>query len=168
MTREEYRAVTQIQSAEEAKSWLESTRMLFIASIGFYVAMQFAYYGTSASIDDGVVSVIYLFLFFYLLVHCIRLIRRTRDVTSAHIIWYFLFAPVSWLWFYTDLVKPLKIIIGEIEPPAELPKRRVLTSEERKRVSKRFWRTILWTTVISFLALIGVTAVIVLISETQR
>jgi hypothetical protein len=48
---------------------------------------------------------------------CWNVIQKTEQVTRAHIVFSILLAPLSWIWFYPQLVEPLEVIAGLRMPP---------------------------------------------------
>jgi hypothetical protein len=169
MTREEYIAKTQIKSVDEARSRLTHLRILFAVVFAFIVLLR----GGAGQIDQDTYSLIwvaYIALLIYFVVYCVKVIKLTSHVTKANAFWSIIFAPISWFWFYPEITKPLKIIIGEIEPPEKLLDHH--HSEEAKKAreasNKRYWKTVK-IVVIIFFALLGVAiAFIVIDSQTHN
>ena len=151
MTQEEYRARTLIQTPEEAKTRLVHLQELFFAVFGARIFI---------SLSVGFVTLdVYRFLLLahvtlivYFVIYCMKVIKLTRDVTRADLVWSILFAPISWLWFYPEITKPLRIILGELPPPDKLP-----TREERaalrKAVNGNYWKSLLIIVGLCFLCM---------------
>ncbi|MDQ5952303.1 MAG: hypothetical protein QG626_430 [Patescibacteria group bacterium] len=122
LTRDEYQAQTGIASAEEAKRYLGRLKGVFGFIFVYLVAVNLVQ--TVADEEFLIVfSLVYLVCLAGFVAYCWRVIRLTKKVTQANILFSILFAPISWIWFYPELVKPLKIIAGEMEPPEALPVR---------------------------------------------
>lgn len=141
MTREEYQAETDITSPEEAQALLSKLQWLFIGVFGFRLCI----YAIEKNIYPS--SLLFLLLcdvalVIYFVVFCLKVIRLTRTVTKANVFWSIFLAPISWAWFYPEITKPLKIIIGELPPPEKIQ-----TMEERKAMRKaintNYWKTLL-------------------------
>lgn len=139
MTKEEYMARTNIKSVDEAAGYLTRLKILFISvAVGMVVTRA----GTE-SIDANIYSAIwfaYIALLVYFVYFCVKVIKAEKIAnTSAALS--IIFAPISWIWFYPGITEPLKIIIGEKQPPHSLPAE--LSHEERekrkKAADKAFW-----------------------------
>jgi len=139
MTREEYMARTNIKSVEEAQGYLSRLKFLFIAVFVGMIIVK----GGAESINEDVYMLIWLvdiILLIYFVVYCVKVIKAEKIAkTSAALS--IIFAPISWIWFYPAITEPLKIIIGEKEPPYSLPPE--LSPEEKearkKAGDKAFW-----------------------------
>jgi len=148
MTKEEYRAQTEIANAEEAAEYLWNLRAMFIAVFaaryGVYFLGSFGFTSQMIQVYAFCLGGLCLFFIYY----CLKIIRLTKNVTKANAIWSILFAPLSWFWFYPEITKPLKIITGEIEPPASIQ-----PIEERRQIEqaswKRYWKTLIIVFLIS-------------------
>ena len=161
MTREEYQSHTGIKSAEEARQHMVNLRVFFVSVFVTMVGLRmFAH--TIALANHS----LYLFLWLAYVVllvcfvaYCVKVTNLTRDVTEASPALSILFAPISWIWFYPALLRPLKIIMGEIEPPASLrpPADRV----EIAKANRKFWKKFLIATTL-ILAVFMVTLVILM------
>lgn len=122
LTRDEYRAQTGIASADEARQYLGRLKGLFGFIFVYLVAINVAQTVADEEFLIGF-SLVYLGCLVAFVTYCWKVIRLTKKVTQANILFSILFAPISWIWFYAELVKPLKIIAGEMEPPEALPVR---------------------------------------------
>jgi hypothetical protein len=115
MTSEEYRSCTAIKSVEIAKSELSRINSLFIISVSASLLLK------TLIQDQTTASLVYMSLWLvfqiYFVMQCMRLAKLTKPFNKAWVPLAVLFAPVSWIWFYADLTRPLKIIVGEIDPP---------------------------------------------------
>lgn len=169
MTREEYLAKTQIKSVHEARSRLTHLRILFAVVFVFIILIR----GGAGQIDQDTYFLIwvgYIGLLIYFVVYCVKVIKLTNHVTQTNAFWSIIFAPISWFWFYPEITKPLKIIIGEIEPPEKLPIHH--TSEEAKKrreaSDKKFWKMIK-IVIVSFAVIFGlIIAFIVIDSRANK
>ncbi len=143
MTRDEYQAKTGIKNVEDARSRLTHLRVLFTVVLATLLLVQG---GAEAMSEDtyGLLVIIYIGLLVYFVVYCVKTIKLTKDVTSANAFWSIVFAPISWFWFYPEITKPLKVIVGELPVPDKLPIQ--LSSEEAKQAreasNKRFWKIV--------------------------
>lgn len=142
MTKEEYLAKTQIQSIEEAKTYLLRLRIFFISVfISMFLVKVFS---------D--LFALYLVLLICFVIYCVKLRRLTKDVATTSAIWSVLFAPLSWIWFYPELTRPLRIIVGEIQPPEAIS-----TIQDKQAITtaanKRFWGTIKTVVIVCALVL---------------
>lgn len=148
MTKEEYRAHTSLQSVDEAHSLLNKTRILFIVEFIAIVLMRIL------ATESSYVTYFAIWLAFtvYFVIHCMQITKKTKAVTKAWAAWAVIFAPISWIWFYPELVKPLHIIIGD-QPPPEVIQPRGLSAQSRKNANAGFWRTVLIVSAISFVIL---------------
>jgi hypothetical protein len=144
MTKEEYRARTKLTSVDEAHSLLNRTRIIFAVEALATVLMQLSRYETSYP----TYAIIWFALTIFFVIHCVVVIKKTREVTRAWAPWSVILAPISWIWFYPELVKPLKIVLGT-EPVPDVIRPR-LTAENRKNINQKFWRNLLIIFVISF------------------
>ncbi len=146
MTKEEYSRHTSIASSGEANRLLNQTRVVFIVYIVLTIALRAA--ADSAS-DDSIVFIALarVILIAVFLMCNISITRKTKRVTEAWAGWSILFAPISWIWYYPNLVKPLKVIAGIDAPPEsimsdEVFASRLQRSKERFRKSLRIWGVI--------------------------
>lgn len=136
MTAEQYMAHTNIKSVDEAKKYLLRLRILFVSVfIGMILTRA------AADIDVDVYALIfwaYLALLVYFVVYCV-IVLRAEKISRANAIFTILLAPLSWIWFYPEIVEPLKIIAGEKLPPASLS----FSKEQkmaRQESNKLFWK----------------------------
>lgn len=133
MTRQEFQALTDIGSQDEAKEYISRAKMLFITSIVIGVAWQFV--DEAAVMTEKYLWVLALgsiaFQLFFI-GYCWKIIQLTKKVTKASIIWLILFAPISWFWFYPALVQPLHIIAGDQPAPDHLE-----TAADKKEFNKK-------------------------------
>lgn len=144
MTKEEYRSRTKITSIDEAKSHLLHLRILFIV---VFIAPLIRDVLISSLLTLLVMTVLYVGLWIYFIVYCVKVTRLTREVTKADAFWSIFLAPISWIWFYPAITRPLQIIIGSIEPPETTP-----TATDRalvqKNANKRFFRTLAYVVLV--------------------
>lgn len=119
MTLEEYMSHTSIHSVDEAQQLLSNTKIFFWAMFIAFLIVK----GAGSSIDSEIFALLWLgdiVLIFFFVLHCMKIIRLTKKVNKTSAVWAIFFAPISWIWFYPDLVKPLKIIVGEIPIPEKI------------------------------------------------
>ncbi len=144
MTRDEYRALTKIENEDDARNLLVRTNWLFT---GVFIAMILSQVANAVMLpEQGVaIGIVYIALLIYLTVHSAQVIKRTQPVNKAWAGFAIIFAPISWIWFYPELVKPLKIIAGDMEPPTAVDLPKPMTEEEhiamKKRIRRHTWRT---------------------------
>lgn len=164
MTKEEYQSKTDIKSVEEARSILSHLQIIFWVAFIWMVALRVG----AEIIPYGIYLIVwlgYLSFIIYFIVYCVKIVRLTRAVTKADAVWSIIFAPISWLWFYPELTAPLKIIIGDREPPEKLPERK-FDAAKNAASWRKFWRNIIIFTVI-LLGALGLTIAYV-VYETKQ
>jgi len=156
----DYLSKTEIKNAQEARALLSQTRIWFWS---FFLGSCLLRYIGATSDDDT--FTIFLIIYFVLLVlfvrYCMRIIKLTAKVSKADAVWSIFLAPVSWLWFYPDLVRPLKIIIGEIQPPTHFQSQQEKSSAEKER-NIQFYKTIKQVVIFSALAFLVILVVILM------
>lgn len=104
MTRDEYRALTNIDSQDAARKLLTRTNRLFavtfVAIMPAYIT-NFTFRPDTADIQlFGAFALLYGVAILYLTYHCWRLIKRLGPVTNAWAGWVIIFAPIapiSWI-----------------------------------------------------------------------
>lgn len=156
MTKEEYMVQTNIKSPEEAKEYLKHLNLLFwsIFLAGIIIRIAQIY------LSDGLFLLLFLAhisLLVYFVYYCIQVKKAIKmQVMSAAFA--ILFAPISWLWFYSAITGPLKIIIGKTPVPDRLLIQ--MSSAERKErdksINKKVLRTILIGLGVYLLLVIGI------------
>lgn len=162
MTKEEFLSKTDIKNESEAFGYLSHLTFLFVTVFGGMIAVR----ALGQLSDETLSPNLYLIIWFawilylvYFVYFCVKVINLTKKVTKASAVWSILFAPISWIWFYPELTKPLKIIIGRLAPPETLP-----NVEEKKaiadKVNSSFWKSIKIAVLIS-LGVVVVTIVYV-------
>ncbi len=164
MTREEYLLKTGIKNQEEAKSRLWHLNCLF----AFFVTLLVIKSGIK-ELDENthlLLFAVYAGLLMFFWAYCVKIIRLTRNVTRAKSYWLFVLAPISWLWFYSEITRPLKIIVGEIEPPDKFPTKED-RSIARESVNKWFWK---WFKIVAvvFVVLAGFSVVWVMVGSQNK
>jgi len=128
LSREDYLALTDIKSTNEAKKYLSNLKILFWS---VFIGMIIVRGGLVSDSDFFVLLwLAYLVLLIYFVVYC-RKVVKLEKISNAWWPLSFLFAPISWIWFYPEIAEPLKIIIGEKSPPKSFPLE--LTEEEKKK-----------------------------------
>jgi small-conductance mechanosensitive channel len=149
ITKEAYLASTNIESIDQARSYLNKLRVLFISNFILSAIAEMDLGNFSA-----IVAIIELVLLIYFIFFCAKVLKAEKEarINAAFCI---LLAPLSWFWFYPRITNPLKIIIGKKQPPASLPL--VLSEEELKlkktESRKKFWKNILIASGISLVIL---------------
>ena len=141
MHREQYRQLTDISSPDEAHDLIAKTKLIFIA--GFVVMAGSIYYARVYSAADTRIALLlsafewgYLFFIGW---HTYQVIQKTKKVNRANVFLAIFFAPISWLWLYPELVKPLKIITGEIDTPEHIEDR-TQNLEAAAEYNRNYWR----------------------------
>lgn len=139
MNREEYRLQTKIESVAEARSLLKRTKLLFaIATAGVIAANALG--SMAEEIEEDAASIFFLVYIVFLigfLLHNAWLIGKTSQLNKAYALFSVFFAPFSWIWLYPELVKPLRVIIGELEVPEQVMTPAKPTVEETERQERR-------------------------------
>jgi len=134
-TVEEYQARTNIKSKEEAKKYLKQLRVLFWIVFLSIIAMR----GLSESESELAVMLVipYIGLLVYFIIFSVKVLEAEK-LSGANALWWIFFAPISWLYIYPLMADPLKIILGEKQPPIRLSE----TERKQKSVqaNKKFWR----------------------------
>lgn len=157
MTKEEYLASTNIKSAEEARQYLKNLNMLFWAVfISSYLVRASTEFFTPQI--HLILFLAYIGLLIYFLVYCVKVLRAEK-INAGHAVWSFLFAPISWLYFYPKITNPLKMITGQ---------KAVISTEEQAQQAKRANRNVFKTIGIAFGVAILVTIGAVLFIEFNR
>ena len=114
---------TKIESADEARELWRRTKILFLLATPAAVVANMAV-SLAEEIEEDILAagaLIYIVLLIVLLINTYIVIRKTERVTKAYTLFTIVFAPFSWIWLYPELVKPLKIIAGDSEPPTTSP-----------------------------------------------
>jgi hypothetical protein len=150
-TLEEYLAETNIKNKEEAKAYLRELRITFWV---VFLCGSILY-----SLNESDNKLVFLFFIFYVcfsvyfIYFCFKLLKIEKIPTGNA--WFcIIFAPISWLYLYPLLANPLKIILGEKQPPIRM------SGAEKQKIyekSKRRWgkvSVVLW--ILTFLWLLGV------------
>lgn len=157
MTKEEYQKHASLASSEEANELLKQTRMAFVAYIILTIVLSSV---ADAASDNAMIFVALarVMLIAVFLTYNISITRKTKRVTEAWAGWSIIFAPVSWIWYYPNLVQPLKIVAGIVAPPEAIMSDEVFASrsqraKERFRKSLRVWGIIAASVVLLAVAL---------------
>ncbi|MDD5043075.1 MAG: hypothetical protein PHD51_00180 [Patescibacteria group bacterium] len=134
---EKYLARTDIKHTEQAREYLNRLKVLFwIAFVGSIVLR-----GLSESESELVVIFFILYIGFlvYFIYFCTKVLKAEK-LSKANALWCMVFAPLSWLWFYPLITDPLKIILGEKQPPIRLSdaERKQRATETNKKIL-RLW-----------------------------
>lgn len=114
----------------DAKKYLIRLKILFWAvflSIGVIRAL-----GESKNELAAILFFPYLGLVIYFIIFCVKILKAEK-LSKANALWCVIFAPISWLYFYPLITNPLKIILGEKEPPAVLSKEQVAENTKKSR-----------------------------------
>lgn len=137
-TAEEYQARTNIKSKEEAKKYLGQLKAFFW--IVFVSMLVMRGLGESGSEIVFILLVPYIGLLVYFVVFSAKVLKAEKLSRASALLCIF-FAPFSWLYLYPLMADPLKIILGEKQPPVRLS-----SAEIKKRAEKiaaddrKFWR----------------------------
>ncbi len=131
-TMEEYQARTNIGSKEEAKKYLNQLRVLFWIVFLSMVVIR----GLSKSESELAVILLvpYTGLLIYFIIFSVKVLKAEK-LSSANALWCILFAPISWLYLYPLMADPLKIILGEKQPPIRLNEVKRKQDEANKKLS---------------------------------
>jgi len=165
---EEYQSSTGIQNKEEAKKYLKTLRMLFWLTGSLFLLINI----TSGSNNFAVLMLTTLLILVFIPVfsfhwmYCLKVLRATRLATTSLFLLFF-FAPLSWIFFYPELTKPLKIILGEIPPPSNLPKKKYSQKESPKK-EKRYLLLIFFTVFITLSFFFSLLFFIGTLSESEN
>lgn len=134
-TVEEYKEKTNIKSKEEAKKYLNQLRVLFW--IVFLSMVIIRGLGESESELAAILSIPYIGLLIYFVIFSVKVLKAEK-LSGANALWCIFFAPISWLYIYPLMADPLKIILGEKQPPIRLSE-----TEKKQKIAetnKKFWR----------------------------
>ena len=126
----EYLAKTDIKSKDEARRYLNQLKALFwIIFLGIFVLGE-----------SDILAILYFGLFVYFIVFCLKLLNAEK-LSKANAFWCIFFAPISWLHLYPLMANPLKIILGEKQPPIHLSnkEREQKATEFHKKIWREFW-----------------------------
>lgn len=115
LTKEEYLALTNIKSVEEARDYIKQLRVLFIAvmisiAIPENIAIP-AQYLIYVGLGIGILWIYFLFF-------CRKVIKAEKIADTSYLFSIF-FAPISWIWFYPAIMEPLQIITGDKQLPED-------------------------------------------------
>jgi len=142
MTRKEYAEHVGL-SEQEAQKYLDFLPILTWVLILVGAAIKLSMYILPLDFLQNILAitafVCFDVLLVYWVIYCIKILRKTTR-SGFNMFFGFLFFPIGLLWFYPYLVRPLKIVVGKIEPPEELP-----TSSDSKASNKRVWRSVFKT-----------------------
>lgn len=139
VTREEYQRHTEITSPDEARDYLWKLKISFCLVFIFMIVVQVMNFMGNTNEIFTMMIWLYILSIVMFVTYCSRVIRLTKKVNRADVIIGLVFAPISWIWFYPELVKPLKIILGELEPPEVLELRKFPSPEVARAANIRFW-----------------------------
>ena len=120
ITKEEYMALTNIKSPEEAKKYFARLKRLFIGTFVSSTIMKIFSYAD----DSSDLSAFFNFIFFvltitiliYFIIYSVKVLKAEK-LSKIYAGFCIILAPMSWLWFYPYIMDPLKIILGEKKPP---------------------------------------------------
>ncbi|MFZ4648914.1 MAG: hypothetical protein ACOYMB_04810 [Patescibacteria group bacterium] len=151
VTIEEYISLTNIKSRAEAKRYLITLNIFFATSVVIYILYRILLYKFPISsmpvlfmengflfslfVTAGPLLVLWIVMVFFT-VYASKVIKAER-VSNTYAIFCFLFAPISWIWFYPRIMKPLRIILGKEETPS----REFIQQQgaKEKKVKSNFW-----------------------------
>ena len=135
-TPEEYLSETNIKNKEEAKRYLKELKIIFWVHL---ISLSFLY----SSNESGNESAFVFFIFYICILgvfiyFCIKLLKVEKIPTGNA--WFcVVFAPISWLYLYPLLANPLKIILGEKQPPIRISNEKRRETYEK---SKKHWKKV--------------------------
>lgn len=135
-TAEEYLAKTDIKDKEEAKKYLSQLKALFWLVVLSIIIIRGV--GESESESAAVLYIPFIGLMIYFVYFCVKVLKAEK-LPKANALWCVFFAPFSYFYLYPLMADPLKIILGEKQPPVRLS-----DTERKQRASeanKKFWRT---------------------------
>lgn len=134
----EYQAKTNIKSKEEAKKYLNQLRVLFW--IVFLSMVVIRGLGESESELAAILFIPYIGLLIYFIIFSVKVLKAEK-LSGANALWCIFFAPISWLYIYPLMADPLKIILGEKQPPIRLSEaeKKQKTAEANKKFWRNFW-----------------------------
>lgn len=158
-TVEEYQARTNIKSKEEAEKYLNQLKILFWSVFLSMVLIRGL--GESESESVTILIIPYIGLLIYFIIFSVKVLK-VEKLSGANALWCIFFAPISWLYIYPLMADPLKIILGEKQPPIRL------SEEERKKklfeANKKFRRNLLITIgVVSCVFIVSLIAIFIII-----
>lgn len=158
MTKEEYLQITSYASPEDAKKDLRTIQVLFPLALIVILLGDFVF-RLAILLNNYIGFVVligYLGLFIFFVWKCWDVIKKTRKVTKAQLLFSIILAPLSWIWFYPQLSEPLEIIVGTRMPPTtDAVAEGQARVEARKKGSANAVRTILIVAGLVALLLIG-------------
>lgn len=116
MTKEEYLRMTNIASEEEAHKMLRNVNGAFLAIVFFsYVVPLVVFYIWDVQFS-GVLQIANI-IFWVIFTYYCWTVKKAQKISKVSALFAWFFAPLSWIWFYPQLTEPLRIIIGEKQPP---------------------------------------------------
>jgi len=120
ITKEEYMALTNIKSPEEAKKYFTKLKKLFIGTFVFSTIMKiFSQVNDNGDINaffDFIFLVLTVTILIYFIVYSVKVLKAEK-LSKIYAAFCIILAPISWFWFYPYIMDPLKIILGEKKPP---------------------------------------------------
>lgn len=152
-SRSEYMAMTNIKSVEDAQKLLNNLKIFFWVTFLWYAAL--VYFGEYVPDDGNLGYSLFCFLYIVELIffvsYCVKVLKAEK-ISKSDAIFCVILAPISWLWFYPGITEPLKIIIGEKQPPLRIYFEDAYLERERAR-NKNYWK---WF----FIILLGIVGVL--------
>lgn len=146
ISKEEYLASTSIKDADEAARYLKRLKILFWSFFWSGIVMQVISEIDTTNSRYAIFYLIAMASYFALLVYftyfCAKVLKKTNR-KQYNAMFCFLFAPISWFYYYPYITEPLKIITGEIPLPPRMSEK---TKKELKhnyakgrKFMKYFW-----------------------------
>ncbi len=137
-TREQVQVRTRISSKKQAEQYLLIVRISYSICALLLLATNLATERTVLAIG----FLAFLSILWLTILNAFLLGRLKQN--QWHAAWTFFFAPWTWFWLYPKVTRPLRIILGKLEPPEHLT-----TDDEykelegyRKQGKQRFWKTL--------------------------
>lgn len=159
ITKEEYLARTNIKSPEEAKKYYTRLKILFIGSFVFSLLDRVLSDSTNVTESNALLFLLILVLdigiLIYFIIYSIKVLKAEK-LSGWNAALCIFFAPLSWFWFYPDIMDPLKIIMGKKKPPFK----NSTIKEKNKNFFQKWWIPI---TLISFILLLVISYIVAVI-----
>ena len=148
---EDYMLLTNIKSKKEAKRNLDLLILLF-----WLVFLSGAFIRAMENEDEllELFSLMYLLLLWCFIYFCIKVLRSLK-LSKWNAVFCVIFAPISWLYLYSLMANPLKIILGRKELPEEIPANLIKSNRKFNEREKSNYKNILFDLAVSlFLMLV--------------
>jgi hypothetical protein len=157
MTKKEYTDQLGLNE-DQAKKHLKVVRVLFPAFILIILCQYAPLFGRELL---PAYWLLYAAALATWIIYCAIVLRATKR-SVLNVLWGLLIFPFGVILFYPYLVKPLKIVLGEIPPPEKIP-----TNEERRVANKKAWKNVLTNIGWICLACFSLVAVLIVVLLLQ-